>query len=111
LKIKNSKNSARLALFQDIYAESLQSAAEDLERYERNMDQYLGSYEIDGGDRASTVRNITYEIIESQVNSDVPTPKVDSVCYSEQHDRNAHSIERLCSSVKKLHYNERKVNN
>lgn len=100
MKEKNTKNSVRLARFQDLYAESLQAAAEDIERYERNINQYLGSYEIDGGDRASTVRNITYEIIESQVNSDVPTPKVDSVCYSEQRDRNAHSIERLCASVK-----------
>ena len=102
MKGKNTHSSSRLEYFKSLYETSLSAAAEDFERYERNMSQYLGSYEIDGGESATTIRNITYEIIESQVNSDIPTPKVDSVCYSERRDRNAHSIERLCSSVKEL---------
>ena len=98
----NINKTARLEHFTALYKESLVAAAEDFERLERNMNQYLGSYEIDGGERASTIRNITYEIIESQINSDIPTPKVDSICYSEKRERNAHSIERLCASVKEL---------
>jgi hypothetical protein len=72
------------------------------------MSQYKGSDELDGSaTRASTVRNITYEIIESQVSSEIPQPKVDSACYSERHERNATSIERLLSSIRdKLSYEE-----
>ena len=102
MKGNTIKSSARLEHFASLYKESMLAASEELDRLEKNMSQYLGSYEIDGGDRASTIRNITYEIIESQVNSDIPTPKVDSVCYSERRERNAHSIERLCSSVKDI---------
>ena len=96
------KRSAKLERFSALYNESLLASSEEFERLEQNMSQYLGSYEIDGGEKASTVRNITYEIIESQVNSDIPTPKVDSICYSERRERNAHSIERLCASLKEL---------
>ena len=102
MKENKTKNSAKLEHFKSLYEEAVTASSDDAERYERNMSQYLGSREIDGGDPATTVRNITYEIIESQVNSDIPTPKVDSICYSEARDRNAHSIERLCSSVKEL---------
>ena len=102
MKENKTNKSARLEHFAALYNESLLAAGEDFERLEKNMSQYLGTYEIDGGERASTVRNITYEIIESQINSDIPTPKVDSVCYSEKRERNAHSVERLCSSLKEL---------
>jgi hypothetical protein len=67
----------------------------------KNMDQYLGSDEIDGSnERASIVRNITYEVIESQINAEIPLPKVDTSCYSVKREQNARAIERLSSAVR-----------
>ena len=65
------------------------------------MAQYKGSYEIDGSkENATTIRNITYEIIESQISSEIPQPKADSAVYSESKDRAAHAIETLCRSLR-----------
>jgi hypothetical protein len=65
------------------------------------MQQYLGDPTIDGSsEQAGTVRNITYEIIESEINSDIPAPKADPECFSEKRERNARIIERLCNAVK-----------
>ena len=65
------------------------------------MKQYRGSKEIDGSsEEALTVRNITYEIIESQVSSEIPSPKVEPECYSESNVRNAHTVERLCYAMR-----------
>ena len=66
------------------------------------MRQYKGDAEIDGSTvNALTVRNITYEIVESQVSSDIPMPKADASSYSERRSRNAESIERLCRSIRR----------
>ena len=102
MKETQINSATRLQYFSDLYEESKNAAAEDTLRFEKNMRQYLGSDEIDGGERATTVRNVTYEVIESQISPDIPTPKVDTVCYSEKRERNAHSIERLCNSLKEL---------
>ena len=65
------------------------------------MQQYLGSPEIDGSPEAAlTVRNVTYELIESEFSDTVPHCKVDPDCYSEARDRNARSIERLCHAMR-----------
>ena len=91
----------RLALFTDLY-ENAKAAYEDrLDAFERHYAQYKGSDLIDGStERAKTVRNITYEIIESQISSDIPLPKVDGASYSERRDRNAKSIERLLYAIR-----------
>ena len=65
------------------------------------MEQYLGSDEIDGStERACVVRNITFELIESEINAEIPVPKVDTSCYSAEREINARAIERLCSSLR-----------
>ena len=65
------------------------------------MRQYRGSYEIDGSEESAlTVRNITYEIVESQISSDIPSPKVDAPSYSLKHSRAAESVERLLRAVR-----------
>jgi len=90
----------------ELYSTARLAYSDELDEYERNLAQYRGSTEIDGSDeRAITVRNITYEIIESQVSSSVPHPKVDAVFYSEKRDRCAKSVERLLRSLRsKLDY-------
>lgn len=97
--LKNKE--ARLEYFRALYDNAREQYADTLERLRRNMEQYRGSDRIDGSpERACTVRNITYEIVESQIGSDIPLPKVDCTCYSERRDRAAKSIERLCASLR-----------
>lgn len=101
MKIKNMNQNQRLAHFRSLYERAKSRYGEELSRFARHLAQYRGSDEIDGSpERAGTVRNITYEIVESQVSSDIPAPKVDPACYSEDNDRNAKSVERLLSAMR-----------
>ena len=99
--MKIEEGVSRLAFFSSLYEEAkerLSGNSEALERYER---QYRGDDRIDGStERATAVRNITYEIVESQVSSAIPQPKVAAAEYSEERERLAHAIERLCVSVR-----------
>lgn len=103
---ENTQKSKRLAYFSSLYQKSKNAAAEQRSLYDRHMQQYRGSTEIDGStQKALTVRNITYEMIESQVSSHIPPPKVDPTAYSEKKVRLAQSVERLLSAVReKLPY-------
>ncbi len=101
MKETNTKGSSRLELFKELYESAVSACSEHTQELERHLSQYLGSSEIDGSDeRAGTVRNITFELIESEINSDVPLPKVDSTSYSDRHESCAKSIERLCTAVR-----------
>lgn len=101
MKEITKETKARLQKFKELYSAALISAEGYRERLCRNMDQYLGSDEIDGStERASVVRNITYEVIESEINADIPVPKVDTSCYSTIRDRNARAVERLSSALR-----------
>lgn len=90
----------RLKFFQDLYADAVGQSTDIQDSFTRNYQQYKGSKEIDGGEDAKVVRNITYELIESQVSSYIPTASVKAVAWSEQNERNAHNIERLLSNVR-----------
>ena len=101
MKIENSTKELRLDFFSTLYERALTAAQETFSECERNMRQYMGDTAIDGSTEAAlTVRNITYEIVESQVSSDIPMPKADASSYSESRERNAASIERLCRAVR-----------
>ena len=101
MKEKNDNSTKKLEYFKGLYDTARAAMSDTLDRFERNEAQYEGSREIDGSTTAATtVRNITYEIIECQISSDIPTPKTDSASYSETRERNARSIERLCSAVR-----------
>ena len=101
MKIENSTKETRLDFFRTLYERSATAAEDTLLECERNMRQYMGDPSIDGSTEAAlTVRNITYEIVESQVSSDIPMPKADATSYSEARERNATSIERLCRAVR-----------
>ena len=101
MKIENKNEAQRLEFFKALYQCAENSYAQQLEDFDRAMKQYKGSTEIDGSDEAAiTVRNITYEIVESQVSSSIPSPKADAASYSEKRGRNATSIERLCRSIR-----------
>ena len=100
MKISNQPQQ-RLEIFSSLYENALSAISPIYEDMDKHMRQYKGSREIDDSvEEALTVRNITYEIVESQVSSDIPYPKVDPVSYSERRERNAESVERLCRSIR-----------
>ena len=102
MRIENKNEALKLEFFKTLYTCAENAYSSKLEDFDRAMKQYKGSAEIDGSDEAAiTVRNITYEIVESQVSSDIPSPKADATSYSEKRGRNATSIERLCRSIRK----------
>ena len=101
MKELTKETKARLERFKELYSAALISAEESRERLTRHMDQYLGSSEIDGStESAAVVRNITYELIESEINADIPLPKVDTSCYSDKREQNARAVERLSSAMR-----------
>lgn len=108
MKITQNTREGRLEFFRSLYEAAKSSYSEVLAGLERAMKQYRGSPEIDGShEEATTVRNITYEIVESQISSDIPMPKTDPSSYSERRSRNAQNIERLLRSVRdKLPFEE-----
>ena len=99
--INYTSNEEKLEFFTNLYDRAKIAYKDKLEEYQRNMRQYKGSCEIDGSNESAiTVRNVTYELIESQISCDIPLPKVDAMCYSERRARNATSVERLLSSLR-----------
>ena len=101
MKELTNETKARFERIRELYSEASLAAEDNRERLERQMAQYLGSSDIDGStERASVVRNITYELIESEINADIPLPKVDTSCYSSQREQNARAIERLSSALR-----------
>ena len=95
------KKSDRHAFFTSLYENAKNCTADVADRLRIHYEQYKGSDVIDGSsERASAVRNITYELIESQVSSDIPSPKVDPRYYTPHLDRNAKHIECLCARLR-----------
>ena len=91
-----NKKEKRLAFFSELYEKAKSRHRETLSLLSRHMAQYRGSDELDGSSvKATAVRNITYEIIESQVRSDIPAPKVSPAHYTPAAERCAIAIERL----------------
>lgn len=86
----------KLSFFQDLYREARAECEEhyaDLDKFYR---QYKGTKDIEGSEvQAKLVRNITYELVESQVTSYLPNPSVSPRMWSEKNERNAKSIETL----------------
>lgn len=86
----------KITFFQELYHEARSFSDEMYEKLEQHYQQYKGSTKIDGSDVGATqVRNITYELVESQVTSYLPNPAVTPKMFSEKNERNAKSIEYL----------------
>lgn len=89
-------NETKLKFFQDLYAEARAASETLYENMDKYLAQYKGSKEIDGSYKeAKQVRNITYELVESQVTSYIPMPAVSPKTWSEKNERNAKSVETL----------------
>ena len=92
----------RLSFFSALYRESRDRQSPLYERLTRHYEQYKGAKTLDGArEDALVVRNITYELIESQVSTQIPAPAAEARYYTEQNDRNAKAIERLCSTLRR----------
>lgn len=101
MRTETKNKEARLEFFKNLYEAAKCASADTFSSLDRRMRQYRGSPEIDGStEEALTVRNITYEIVESQVSGNIPVPKADAASYSEKRGRNAETIERLCRSLR-----------
>ena len=86
----------KLSFFKDLYEDARANSDVLYEKLRQHLDQYKGSRQIDGSDvEASQVRNVTYELVESQVTSYLPNPSISPKMWSERNERNAKSIETL----------------
>ena len=97
----------RLEFFKKLYDEARAALSEEFELLDRHYEQYKGSTAIDPkpGDTeapepATVVRNITYELIESQITTYVPTPKCEPVTRSDRGVYCAMSAERLLKTLR-----------
>ena len=90
----------RLAFFKDLYEDAKSKTQDQFELLDRHYKQYAGDSAIDGGVDAEIVRNITYELIESQTSSYIPRGRVDPVFVGERGHKNAKSIEALLEQVR-----------
>lgn len=86
----------KLTFFKELYEEAKAACDDDYEKLEQHLAQYRGSRVIDGSEvEAEQVRNITYELIESQVTGYLPNPSVSPKMWSDRTERNARSIETM----------------
>lgn len=78
----------------------------ELNKMRQRENMYYGSHEILGAKKnATTGRNITYELIESQVDSSIPQPKVTAI-HAEDEEK-ARKIENLLrNEVRRIHITE-----
>lgn len=86
----------KLDFFKELFSDAKSEMDGLIADFEKYRKQYRGDLEIDGSDTpATTGRNITYELIESQFSSYLPTTAVTPEIYSERNERNAKSVETL----------------
>lgn len=101
MRIEFDGEGGKLAFFKQLYEESKAASDEEYELLDRHLEQYRGSAKIDGSDvEAKMVRNITYELIESQVTGYIPNPSVSPKMWSERNERNARSVEVLLRNLR-----------
>lgn len=95
-------NTSKLEYFSNLRAAWASDNREETALMERNYQQYKGSRDIDGAPetKASVVRNITYELIESQNTTTIPSPRVTPKRWTELNGRLAHRIERMLISLR-----------
>ena len=96
MRIEIDGEGSKLPFFQDLYNTARSASESVYEAMEQHYRQYKGSKQLDGAtEDAKVVRNVTYELIESQVTSYVPNPSVTARVFSDRNERNAKSIEVL----------------
>lgn len=91
----------KLRAISEYYTSAVAAAREVQENFRRYRAQYDGDNSIDGSlERASFVRNITYEIIETLVSTLIPDARVTEGIYSESNAKRAETVKRLCERLR-----------
>ena len=95
------QDESRLLFFTDLYAKTKSQLGTIFAEFGKHYKQYIGDDEIDGSpEKAKAVRNITYELIESKIDTNIPSPKVSPLVMSDGATRRAESIERLLGGLR-----------
>ena len=91
------EGSDKLSFFQGLYTDAKAKLEETISNLDKHWDQYKGGNAIDGENAqpAKLVRNITYELIESQITGYIPAAKVEPRMSSNKNLNNAQAIEKL----------------
>lgn len=91
----------KLAFFQNLYEEANNKDAERKEELKKWKDQYEGSKEIDGDEAkdAAYCRNITFELIESQISTYIPPAKIVPYTFNKTNHRRAQMLERYLHNL------------
>ena len=110
MKVQGKNKKDRLEFFKDLYTNARAALGDSFEMLDRHYKQYRGDPSIDplpdGAAsvntplQASVVRNITYELVESQNTTYIPSTKCDAVSISERSDRCAMSVEQYLRSMR-----------
>ncbi len=83
--------------------EAAKTKRDKLNSFEANKAQYEGTTDSINGVPLQYRRNITYELIESQVSSTIPSAKVSAERWSEKNERNAIRAERFLNAQRNKH--------
>ncbi len=89
----------KLSFFKRLFDRAIEKGSNDPDALTSAYKQYRG--ELSLGERpAQTVRNITYELIESEISTDIPIPKVSAYQNDDIKRKNARRIEALLSGLR-----------
>ena len=106
MRIKSESKAERLDEVIEYYNRAVSASADMRDKFKKWDEQYNGSHEIFGGgvdengnpvasEYACAVDNITFELIEGSIDTDIPQPSVTPALMCEHHVRNARRIEKL----------------
>ncbi|MBR0442725.1 MAG: hypothetical protein IIX15_00135 [Clostridia bacterium] len=95
-----TNDGSKLEFFQELYEKARQGLSEEIGSLEKWWAQYEGDLSTDGGADASIGYNMTRELIEAQVDTSIPMPRVEPKRWSVERERRAKAIERLCIQVR-----------
>lgn len=103
---KDDKQTKDLEKWQGKLSSAKSAYSDTLNKMRKREAMYYGSHEIQGAKKdATNVRNIIYELIESQVDSTYPLPKVTAI-HREDEDK-ARKLESLLrNQARRMHFTE-----
>lgn len=93
-----------LRYWQDKFATAQDDYGEDSDRILADWAQYTGdtvNYDFESGRNCHCMRNLTFELIESQIDTSVPMPKVTAPVGDERKKHNAKVIEAMLKDFMK----------
>lgn len=90
----------RLKYFKNLYNDARQKAAAELDAFERHRNQYMTGRVSNGAKNTPIIRNVTYELIESEVSTDIPMPRVTPCRRDGEREKYALAIEQLCRDLR-----------